>query len=122
MTRKKVYQVIIIDTDEKTTYLLNNKNLANESGLKEKIITFNFNIPTLQSVKIKIQGDKNLKELAKQYLKKIGKPELIEEQNIHFMCEGKYFGLVSEELVGIEFKNEKKEYQVVFCDVNDKIN
>ena len=48
-------------------------------------------------------------------------PELINENSIYFLCEGKSFGIFSEEPVGNEFKDENKIYHVAILDTNDKI-
>ena len=84
-------------------------------------ISFVLKLPSVSEIRLTIEGDKKLKDLAKSYLQTINRPELINENSIYFLCEGKSFGIFSEEPVGNEFKDENKIYHVAISDTNDKI-
>ena len=43
------------------------------------------------------------------------------KKSIYFLCDGKYFGIDTEELIGDVFKDDKKIYKVVISDTTDMI-
>ena len=87
----------------------------------KKRLTFVLKLPNVSEIRLTIEEDKKLKDLAKSYLETINKPELKNEKSIYFMCDGKYFGIDTEELVGDVFKDDKKIYKVVISDTTDMI-
>ena len=87
----------------------------------KKRLTFVLKLPNVSEIRLTIEEDKKLKDLAKSYLETINKPELKNEKSIYFMCDGKYFGIDTEELIGDVFKDDKKIYKVVISDTTDMI-
>ena len=111
-----------------------NKRKKEENGVPEiipnksetdinfkKRLTFVLKLPNVSEIRLTIEEDKKLKDLAKSYLETINKPELKNEKSIYFMCDGKYFGIDTEELIGDVFKDDKKIYKVVISDTTDMI-
>ena len=84
-------------------------------------LTFVLKLPNVSEIRLTIEEDKKLKDLAKSYLETINKPELKNEKSIYFMCDVKYFGIDTEELIGDVFKDDKKIYKVVISDTTDMI-
>ena len=87
----------------------------------KKRLTFVLKLPNVSEIRLTIEEDKKLKDLAKSYLETINKPELKNEKSIYFMCDGKYFGIDTEEVIGNVFKDDKKIYKVVISDTTDMI-
>lgn len=87
----------------------------------KKRLTFVLKLPNVSEIRLTIEEDKKLKDLAKSYLETINKPELKNEKSIYFLCDGKYFGIDTEELIGDIFKDDKKIYKVVISDTTDMI-
>ena len=87
----------------------------------KKRLTFVLKLPNVSEIRLTIEEDKKLKDLAKSYLETINKPELKNEKSIYFMCDVKYFGIDTEELIGDVFKDDKKIYKVVISDTTDMI-
>lgn len=87
----------------------------------KKRLTFVLKLPNVSEIRLTIEEDKKLKDLAKSYLETINKPELKNEKSIYFLCDGKYFGIDTEELIGDVFKDDKKIYKVVISDTTDMI-
>lgn len=111
-----------------------NKRKKEENGVPEiipnksetdinfkKRLTFVLKLPNVSEIRLTIEEDKKLKDLAKSYLETINKPELKNEKSIYFLCDGKYFGIDTEELIGDVFKDDKKIYKVVISDTTDMI-
>ena len=115
---ENIYQKREIDSENDVNKLNQLNQLKQLNKMK---LTFVLKLPSVSEIRLTIEGDKKLKDLAKSYLQTINRPELINENSIYFLCEGKSFGIFSEEPVGNEFKDENKIYHVAISDTNDKI-
>jgi len=88
---------------------------------KQNIRAFIFETQTQDKIEIKIESDKNLKELRKLYFEKISRIDLINDKSIYFLYGGKHHYFFSQDLVKKNFKDYLIWNRIIVIDGEDKI-
>ena len=75
-----------------------------------KLLGINFRVFKIQTQKgetiiIKIEKNKTMKDLRKLYFEKINRIDLFEDEEIYFLCNGMPFTIESNEIIETIFKN-----------------
>ena len=85
---------------------------------------FNIQIQAQNQIEniIKIEKNKTMKDLRKQFFENINRIDLFEDIDIYFLCNGRPFTIESNEIIENIFKNYTQCYGIIVVDDKDKIS